>query len=319
MSVLVTGGAGFIGSHLIERLLEVTDETIVCLDNFNDFYDPRWKRENLRRVLDHDRFVLIEGDIRDTDLLRRSFDEHGVTDVIHLAAHAGVRPSIRRPLPYVDVNVAGTVTLLEVAREFRCNRFIAASSSTVYGVDAETPFREDRLGSVPASPYGVTKRATEHFCRLYRQLYGMPTLSLRYFSVYGPRLRPDLAMYIFASAIRDDRPLPLFGGGIAKRDFTYIDDIIDATIAAWRSDRVGTEVNLGNHRPVEIRYVVRLLERALGKKARVEHLPEQIGEMPVTYADISRARDWFGYEPTVSIEEGVRRFAEWFRRERWGK
>ncbi len=317
MSILVTGGAGFIGSHLIERLLAETDELVICLDNFNDFYDPRWKRENLRGVIGHDRFVLVEGDIRDADLVRDLFRKHEVTDVIHLAAHAGVRPSIRRPLPYVDVNISGTLTLLEVAREMGCRRFLSASSSTVYGADAVAPFREDRLGSVPASPYGVTKRATEHFCRLYHQLYDLPTLSLRYFSVYGPRLRPDLAMCIFAAAIRDDRPLPLFAGGRAQRDFTFIDDIVDGTIAAWRSDRVGTEVNLGNHRPIEIRRIVELLEEALGKKARIEELPAHVGEMPITCADITRAREWFGYDPKVPIEEGIRHFADWFRRERW--
>jgi len=317
MSILVTGGAGFIGSHLIERLLQETDEQIVCVDDFNPFYDPRWKRENLRGVVDHPRFTLVEADIRDADRMRDTFRRYHVTDVIHLAAHAGVRPSIRQPQPYVEVNIGGTLTLLEVAREMGCRRFVSASSSTVYGRDAEAPFREDRLGSVPASPYGVTKRATEHFCRLYHELYGLPTLSLRYFSVYGPRLRPDLAMCIFAAAIRDDRPLPLFAGGKAQRDFTYIDDIITGTIAAWRSDRVGTEVNLGHHRPVEIRRIVQLLEEALGKKAQIEELPAQIGEMPITYADIDRARQWFGYEPTVRIEEGIRRFAAWFKAERW--
>ncbi len=317
MSILVTGGAGFIGSHLVERLLRDTEETVVCLDNFNDFYDPRWKRENLRGVVGHDRFVLVEGDIRDANLLRNVCRRYAVTDIIHLAAHAGVRPSIREPFRYVDVNITGTLTLLEVARDVGCRRFISASSSTVYGADAQAPFREDRLGSVPASPYGVTKRTTEHLCRLYHQLYGLPTLSLRYFSVYGPRLRPDLAMHIFASAIRDGRPLPLFAGGRARRDFTYIDDIIDGTVAAWRSDRVGTEVNLGNHRPVEIRRIVGLLEEALGKRAQVEELPAQLGEMPITCADITRAREWFGYEPKVPIEDGIRHFAAWFRRERW--
>jgi UDP-glucuronate 4-epimerase len=313
MSILVTGGAGFIGSHLVERLLQVSDQTVVCVDNFDDFYSPQQKRDNLRAVLGHPRFVLVEGDIRDLVFLRELFRTYNVTDVMHLAAHAGVRPSLQRPRTYVDVNVGGTVALLEVARECACCRFLCASSSTVYGVDAPIPFQEDCLGSVPASPYGATKRAAELFCRLYHQLYGLPTLSLRYFSVYGPRLRPDLALYIFAAAIRDGRPLPLFGGGVAQRDFTYIDDIIDGTIAAWRSPLVGTEVNLGHHRPVAIRDVVRMLEECLGQKARIEILPEHPGEMPITCADIRRARDAFGYEPRVPLEEGLPRFVEWFR------
>jgi UDP-glucuronate 4-epimerase len=312
MAILVTGGAGFIGSHLIERLLATTDQHVVALDNFNSFYDPAQKRRNLAAVSEHPRFTLVTGDITDESLVQTVWRTRAVSDVIHLAAHAGVRPSLERPLPYVDANVRGTLVLLEAARQHGCRRFLSASSATVYGNDAPVPFREDRLGVTPASPYGVTKRAAELMCRLYHDLYGVPALSLRYFSVYGPRLRPDLAMMIFARAIREDRPLPLFGGGTAERDFTYIEDIVAGTLAAWQSDAVGDQVNLGNNRPIVIRRIVELLESALAKPARIESLPEKPGEMRVTCADISKAQRLFGYQPRVPIEQGIREFVRWY-------
>jgi UDP-glucuronate 4-epimerase len=312
MAILVSGGAGFIGSHLVEKLLATIDEDVVVFDSLDPFYDPARKLENLAAVATHRRFTLIQGDITDEAAVDAAWRNHRIGDVIHLAGYAGVRPSLDQPLPYVQANVSGTLVLLEAARRHGCRRFLSASSSTVYGNDAPVPFREDRLGITPASPYGVTKRAAELLCRLYHDLYDVPTLSLRYFSVYGPRLRPDLAMCIFSRAILDGRPLPLFGGGSAERDFTYIDDIIDGTIAAWRSDVCGAEVNLGNNRPIAMRRIIELLEDAIGMPAQIEHLPEKAGEMKVTCADTSRAQELFGYEPRVPIEKGIVEFVRWF-------
>jgi UDP-glucuronate 4-epimerase len=312
MPILVTGGAGFIGSHLVEKLLATTDERIIAFDSFDSFYDPARKRQNLATVLNHPRFALVTGNVNDEAAVESAWQTHAISDVIHLAGYAGVRPSLDRPLPYVDANVRGTLVLLEAARRHGCRRFLSASSSTVYGNDAPVPFQEDRLGRTPASPYGITKRAAELMCRLYHDLYGVPALSLRYFSVYGPRLRPDLAMCIFSQAIIDGRPLPLFGAGTAERDFTYIDDIVAGTIAAWRCDTCGDEVNLGNNRPIVMRRIIELLESAIGKPARVENLPEKPGEMRVTCADTSKARRLFGYEPRVPIESGIVEFVRWY-------
>ena len=314
MSILVTGGAGFIGSHLIDRLLGSSDERIVALDNFNTFYDPAEKRRNLASARGDPRFSLVVGDVADERFVERTWQEYGVTDVFHLAAQAGVRPSLQRPLPYVDANVRGTLVMLEAARRHGCQRFLSASSATVYGNDAPVPLREYRLGSTPASPYGVTKRAAELLCRLYHELYGIPTLSLRFFSAYGPRLRPDLAMSIFARAIREDRPIPLFGGGTAQRDFTYIDDIVAGTIAAWKSNAAGQEVNLGHQQPIPVRRLVQLLQDAMGKKAKIEILPETPGEMRITCADLAKAHQLFGYQPHVPIEKGIREFVQWHAR-----
>ncbi len=312
MSILVTGGAGFIGSHVVQRLLAETDEPIVALDNFDPFYEPARKRQNLAEALQYERFTLVEADIRDEAAVQSIWQELEVKVVIHLAALAGVRPSLRRPLEYADTNVRGTLVLLEAARRFGCSRFLFASSATVYGNDTPAPFREDRLGSVPASPYGVTKRSGELLCRLYHQLYGLPVLTLRYFSAYGPRLRPDLAMSIFARAIVRGDPLPVFGRGTQQRDFTYIDDIVDGTVAAWRSSLSGTEVNLGHQEPIPIMRIIELLEQQIGKPAKIEFLPEQPGEMHVTCADTSKAREAFGYDPKTPIELGVQKFVDWF-------
>jgi UDP-glucuronate 4-epimerase len=312
MAILVTGGAGFIGSHVVERLLATTDELVVALDSLDPFYDPARKRQNLRAVAGHPRFAFVTGDVTDEAMVDAAWTTHAIREVIHLAGYAGVRPSMEKPLPYVSANVQGTLVLLEAARRHGCRRFLSASSSTVYGNDAPVPFQEERLGRTPASPYGVTKRSAELLCRLYHDLYGVPALSLRYFSVYGPRLRPDLAMSIFSDAIVQDRPLPLFGGGTAERDFTYVDDIVSGTLAALGSSTSGEEVNLGNNRPVAIRQIIELLEAEFGKRARIAMLPEKPGEMRVTCADISKAQLLFGYQPQTPIEEGLKRFVRWF-------
>lgn len=313
MAILVTGGAGFIGSHLLELLLRETSEPVVVLDNFNQFYDPAQKRRNIAHSVQNDRCTLVEGDISSESTVESVWRDHDISDVIHLAANAGVRPSLDRPRPYVRANVSGTLVLLEAARQFGCRRFINASSATVYGNDAPAPFQEDRLGTTPASPYGVTKRSAELLCRLYYELYRVPILSLRFFSAYGPRLRPDLALSIFTRSILADQPLPLIGGGSARRDFTYITDIVAGTFAAWKSDLVNEEINLGHEEPIAIIDLISILEETIGKKADIKHLPEKPGEMKITSADVTKARKLLGYDPQTPIREGVQHFVSWYQ------
>lgn len=314
MTILVTGGAGFLGSHLLERLVSETDARLVCLDNFNDYYSPEQKRQNLAVVGDSERFELHEADLCDLDALEALFAQHDIRHVFHLAACAGVRPSLENPLLYERVNVQGTLGLLEVIRRHQVEKFVFTSSATVYGVGCAVPFQEDAPLGQPASPYGVTKRAAELLCFLYHQLHGLPVVVVRPFSVIGPRLRPDLALSIFAAAIDDGRPLPLLGDGSAQRDFTYIDDFIDGLVAAWRCEAaVGQAINLGHHQPEEIRKVIELLSAALGKGAQIEYRPEHPGDLPITCADVSKAGSLFGYRPKVDLEEGIAKFVEWFR------
>jgi UDP-glucuronate 4-epimerase len=313
--VLVTGGAGFIGSHLCQRLLGEGHE-VVCLDNFDAFYDQAIKRKNLKEIQATEgagAFQLVEGDIRDTGLLedlcrRSSFDL-----VIHLAARAGVRPSLEQPLLYEEVNVTGTLNLLEACREFGVMNLIFGSSSSVYGRNSKIPFTEaDRLEAM-VSPYAVTKRIGEHFCSVYHYLYGLNIFCLRFFTVYGPRQRPEMAIHKFTRLIDQGERVPLYGDGTSRRDYTYIDDIIEGVMGAVRNLGGYAIFNLGESQTVPLRQLVSLLEGALGKKAVVEELPEQPGDVPVTYADIGKARRLLGYDPQVGIEEGVERFVRWFR------
>lgn len=314
MSILVTGGAGFIGSHLVELLLKKQTLPIVVLDNFNDYYDPALKRANVQAFHDHPLVTLIEGTFCDSDAMLRLFESHQVRAVVHLGAYAGVRPSILRPVLYEQVNVQGTLALLEAARQHPVERFLFASSSTVYGRGAAAPFQEDAPLGIPLSPYGVTKRAAELFCLMYRDLHQVPIVCLRPFSVYGPRLRPDLAMTIFTDAILHDRPLPLFGDGSIRRDFTHVSDICAGLLAALTAENVvGETLNLGHSEPVEIRTLIALLEEALQKKAQIDFQPEKPGEMPLTNADLTKAERLLGYRPQVPLCEGVREFVAWYR------
>ena len=314
MSILVTGGAGFIGSHLVELLLKKQTLPIVVLDNFNDYYDPALKRENVLAFRDHPLVTLIEGTFCDPDAMLRLFESHQVRAVVHLGAYAGVRPSILRPVLYEQVNVQGTLALLEAARQHPVERFLFASSSTVYGRGAAAPFQEDAPLGIPLSPYGVTKRAAELFCLMYRDLHQVPIVCLRPFSVYGPRLRPDLAMTIFTDAILHDRPLPLFGDGSIRRDFTHVSDICAGLLATLTAENVvGETLNLGHSEPVEIRTLIALLEEALQKKAQIDFQPEKPGEMPLTNADLTKAERLLGFRPQVPLCEGVREFVAWYR------
>jgi UDP-glucuronate 4-epimerase len=313
MSILVTGGAGFIGSHLVERLLD-EGRDVLCLDNFDDFYDPSLKRDNIAPFLRRDGFTLIEGDIRDTDLLDRIFRDHTISCVVHLAARAGVRPSLDLPLLYQDVNVRGTVTLLDACRRHSVKRFLFASSASVYGINNTIPFNEEDKIDKPISPYAATKAAGELLCFTYHHLYGFPVICLRFFTVYGPRQRPDLAIHKFTRMIARGEEIPLYGDGSTRRDYTYIEDIIDGVMGALRYDGGGYEIiNLGDSRTVELTRLISLIEETLGLPVRIQRLPLQPGDVPITYADITKASRLLGYYPEVPIEEGIRRFVMWWR------
>ena len=314
-SILVTGGAGFIGSHLVDHLLATNDCQVTVVDDFNDFYDPRIKRQNIRAHLANPRYRLAEADIRDRPALESVFAEQDFDCIVHLAARAGVRPSLSQPGLYAETNINGTLNLLELARLRSIKQFVFGSSSSVYGINAKVPFSEDDPVRQPISPYAATKTAGELLCHTYSHLYGLRCICLRFFTVYGPRQRPDLAIHKFASLISSDQPIPVFGDGTTRRDYTYIDDIIAGVLAAVDFKASDYEViNLGESRTVELRELISLLERGLDANAVIERLPPQPGDVPQTFADITKARRILGYDPQIQIEEGIRRFIEWFRK-----
>jgi UDP-glucuronate 4-epimerase len=315
MTVLVTGGAGFIGSHFIERLLATgSGASIVCLDNFNDDYDAALKRENAAAFGSNKRVTMVEQSFCDPGVVEPLLARHAVRHIVHLGGFAGVRASMARPLECDEANVRGTLVLLEAARKHPVERFVFVSSSTVYGAGTAVPFQEDAPLGVPLSPYGVTKRAAELLGLHYHQMHAVPVVSLRPFSVYGPRIRPDLAMHAFASAITSGRPLVLFGDGTFQRDFTHVSDVCAGLLAALSADGVvGQAINLGHHEPVAIGNLVRMLEDKLGRKATIEHRAACAGDMPVTCADLAKAERLLGYRPKMSLADGVREFVAWFR------
>ena len=310
---LVTGGAGFIGSHLVDRLLARTDVVVTVIDSFDDFYDPGLKRANVRPHLVNPSYRLVEADIRDYSALEQVFSEEPIDAIIHLAARAGVRPSLEQARVYGEVNVGGTLNLLELARQYAVPRFIFGSSSSVYGPDASLPFRED-APAAPVSPYAATKAAGELLTYTYSYLYGFQAVCLRFFTVYGARQRPDLAIHKFARLITEGRPIPVYGDGTSERDYTFIDDIINGVMAALIYDATPFEIiNLGESRTVRLDRLIELLETALGTSATIERLPIQPGDLPRTRADVSKAERLLGYHPTTPIEIGIPRFIEWFR------
>ena len=313
MKVLVTGAAGFIGSHLTERLIARGDE-VVGLDNFDTFYDPHVKRANIEPALAGGRFELVEGDIRDGACVEGILAGGDIDVIVHLAAKAGVRPSIDDPVGYVDVNINGTVVMLEAARKAGTKRFVFASSSSVYGNNRKVPFAETDNVDYPISPYAATKKAGELICHTYSHLYGIGMTCLRFFTVYGPRQRPDLAIHKFARLILAGKPIPVFGDGSMRRDFTYIDDILDGVVAAM-DRRGGYEIyNLGESRPVRLDVLIAEIEKALGAKAVIDRKPMQPGDVIQTYADVSKARRDLGYDPHTDIATGLARFVRWLRR-----
>jgi len=311
-SILVTGAAGFIGSHLCEALLERGDR-VVGLDNFNDFYDPAIKRANLAGPLARPGFALVEGDIRDAAAVARVFREHAPTSVVHLAAMAGVRPSLQDPALYHDVNCTGTAVVLQAARAAGVGRFVFGSSSSVYGGNPQVPFHEDDDVSRPVSPYAATKRSNELTCHTFHHLYGMDIACLRFFTVYGPRQRPEMAIHKFVRLTEAGQPLPLFGDGRSERDYTYVDDILDGVLKAHDRSRGFRVYNLGESRTISLRDLVAAIGRATGREPRVDWQPPQPGDVPRTYADVGRAKAELGYAPKVDLDEGLRRFVAWYR------
>jgi UDP-glucuronate 4-epimerase len=306
----VTGGAGFIGSHLVDSLL-ADQWRVTVFDNFDPFYDPAIKERNTAAHRRNPAYALVRGDLRD----RQSVSQlsGGTFDVIvHLAARAGVRPSIEDPMGYQDVNVAGTQLILELARSLGAGQFVFASSSSVYGVNPRTPWREDDHVLQPISPYASTKISGELLGHVYSRLYGIRFVALRLFTVYGPRQRPDLAIDKFARLMLAGRPIPVFGDGTTSRDYTYVDDVVRGVRAAMDYEATGYEViNVGNTRTVSLRDMIAGLERALGVTARVERHPEQPGDVPHTWANVDKARALLGFEPAIAYDEGVARFAKW--------
>ena len=311
---LVTGGAGFIGSHLVDRLLATDVSNVTVVDDFNDFYDPSIKHNNIQDHLKHSGYTIHEIDIRDRAKLEKIFTASNFDCVVHLAARAGVRPSLSEPQLYTETNINATLNLLELARQHKLKQFVFGSSSSVYGINAKVPFSEDDPIRQPISPYAATKGAGELLCHTYSHLYGLRCVCLRFFTVYGPRQRPDLAIHKFAKLISTGKPIPVFGDGTTRRDYTYVDDIVDGVMAAINYDKTNYEVfNLGESRTVELNELISLLERELDTHAIIDRQPPQPGDVPQTYADISKARALLGYDPKTQIEEGLHRFVEWFR------
>ncbi|MEX2569752.1 MAG: GDP-mannose 4,6-dehydratase [Gemmatimonadota bacterium] len=318
MPILVTGGAGFIGSHLCERLI-ARGHDVVAVDNFDPFYDPAIKRENLAALAGDPRFTLVEADIRDPEALLAGVRAAGVDScevIVHLAARAGVRPSLEQPVEYSRTNLDGTTAVLELARALGTRRFVFGSSSSVYGNNEKVPFAEADPVDYPISPYAATKRGGELICHTYHHLYGISTVCLRFFTVYGPRQRPDLAIHKFARLMAEGRPIPLFGDGSMKRDYTYIDDIlqgVEGAIDFTASDEPRFEIiNLGESRTTTTADLIQLIARGLGVEPVIDRQPVQPGDVERTYADISKARRLLGYDPTTPVEEGLPKFIEWF-------
>lgn len=307
----VTGGAGFIGSHLCEALL-VQGHSVVCFDNFNDYYDPQIKRQNIKWLTGKENFTLIEGDFLDLGLLRQLFQNQRIDVIVHLGARAGVRPSLKNPLLYQQVNVQGTNYLLEIAKEFETSKFIFASSSSVYGENKKVPFSEDDFVDHPISPYAATKKAGELICYTYHHLYNIPVTCLRFFTVYGPRQRPDMAIHKFTNSIYHGEKITRYGDGDSRRDYTYISDIIDGICKSIEYCKSYHIYNLGESKTIELKRLIEIISNCLGKKADIQVLPIQPGDVPITYADISKARNEIGYDPKVDIVTGVENFVKWY-------
>ena len=311
MRILVTGGAGFIGSHLVERLLAL-GHGVAILDDFNDFYDPRIKHGNVAAVKND--VPVFQVDLRDNNAVRGLFHREKFDAIAHLAARAGVRPSIAQPRLYYDANVNGTLHLLDAARTAGIERFIFASSSSVYGICQDVPFSEDFHLTQTISPYAASKIAGEFLCSTFSHLYRMRVVALRFFTVYGARQRPDLAIHQFSRKILAGQPIDQFGDGTTRRDYTYIDDIIQGVVAALKYNGARWDIfNLGESETIRLKDLIEAIETAVGKKAKINRLPEQPGDVPLTCADISKARRLLGYNPTTKLRDGLPKFVEWFR------
>lgn len=309
--IIVTGAAGFIGSHLCERLL-ADGKRVIGFDNFDDFYDPAIKRRNLNICEAHESFTMHEGDIRDDDAVSKLFAKP-VDAVVHLAARAGVRPSILEPQRCQDVNVGGTTVMLEATQTAGCKKFILASSSSVYGNNKNIPFSESDNVDFPISPYAASKKSAELIAHTYAHLYDMSVTCLRFFTVYGPRQRPDLAIHKFTKLINEGAAIPVFGDGSTSRDYTYIDDIIDGVVRAIDRCAGYNIYNLGESQPIRLDELIEAIEKALSKKANINRQPTQPGDVDQTYANINRARAELDYQPSTNLDQGLTKFIEWFR------
>lgn len=326
-TVLVTGGAGFIGSHVCEALLNKRNR-VISLDSLNDYYNPKFKKNNLKEIektrealnLESAYFLSVEEDIRNKAFLDEVFEEYKPDAVVHLAAYAGVRPSIQNPVLYTDVNINGTVNMLECMKKYGVKKHVFASSSSVYGNNKEVPFSEDDPVDHPISPYAATKKAGELICHTYHHLYDINTACLRFFTVYGPRQRPDLAIYKFTELMLTGKPIPFYGDGTTQRDYTYIDDIIDGILKAldWvdSSEKRYGVFNLGESNTITLAEMVQTIENALGVKANLQRLPAQPGDVERTFADITRSREIFGYNPHSVFSDGIEKFVDWFKKNR---
>jgi UDP-glucuronate 4-epimerase len=314
MRVLITGGAGFIGSHTTERLL-ASGHSVTILDNFNDYYDPAIKRENIRAI--RDQITLVEGDLREKEDVERAYAAAPVDAVIHLAARAGVRPSIDQPELYIDTNIKGTFNMLEAAKRHGVKRFVFASSSSVYGVNKKVPFAEVDPILQTISPYAMTKMAGEQMCSNYSALYDIRTVCLRFFTVYGPRQRPDLAISKFTRLIHEDKPIDRYGDGSTKRDYTFISDIVDGIVGSleYTANEAAPKceiLNLGGSQTVTLNEMIGSIEKALGKKAQINAMPEQPGDVPLTSADVTKASTLLNFKPTTHIDTGIPQFVQWW-------
>lgn len=311
-NILITGGAGFIGSHLVEYLLAHTTYQITIIDNFEPFYDPTVKRANIQKALQNSRTRLIEGDINDNDFLQNQLADH-YDCIVHLAAKAGVRPSIQQARQYYTTNVSGTQNLLEWAAQHHTPQFVFASSSSVYGTNPNVPWREADSLLLPISPYASTKISAELLGHVYSHLYNIRFLALRFFTVYGPRQRPDLAIHKFVKHINNNEPIPFYGNGSTRRDYTFVADIVQAIVAAMHYKQSSFEIiNIGNHHTVSLSELVETIEDLLHKKAQLQRLPEQIGDVPQTFADISQAQLLLNYHPQTPLREGIAQFIDWY-------
>ena len=323
-NILVTGGAGFIGSHLCERLL-IEGNKVIIIDNFNEFYDPQIKRNNIIEIkntmknnsIDINKIELCEGDFRDIEFLNKLFDNNDIHIVVHLAAMAGVRPSIENPQLYYDVNITGTLNLLEQCRRKNIKKFVFASSSSVYGNNEKVPFSEADIVDNPISPYAATKKSGELMCHTYYHLFDMSIAALRFFTVYGPRQRPDLAIHKFTHLIKNNESIPFFGDGSTSRDYTYIGDIVQGIESSIKYVEENTNVyevlNLGNSSPVTLKEMINTIAKVLNVEPKIEQLPMQPGDVDRTFADVSKAKRLIGYEPKTSFEEGIEKFVKWYK------
>ncbi|MEA1927232.1 MAG: GDP-mannose 4,6-dehydratase [Candidatus Auribacterota bacterium] len=311
MKILLTGGAGFIGSHLSEILLQ-EGHKVVIVDNFNDYYLPRIKEENLSGIRDNPDLEIVKADIRDRQRMEGLFSDHGFDAVIHLAARAGVRPSLADPRLYQDVNIGGTLTLLDAARKFSLRRFIFASSSSVYGDCPRLPLRESEPFLRPVSPYGATKLMGEHLCRVFNRQYGLSVAALRFFTVYGPRQRPDMAIHLFSRLISEGKEISVFGDGSSRRDYTFIDDITSGIYSALTADLNFEIFNLGGGHTITLSELINLLGKKLGPRPILKRMPFQPGDVISTLADVTRAGEILGYRPETELAAGIDKFITWF-------